>query len=360
MNKFSILLLFCSSFCFAQPNLLNAKAPSEIGKKSEEQIKQDNLTPLKYGYIDDRDVLFGKRIWEFIDIDERINFPLYYPTKPLMDRIPLFDVLRQYVESSDKSGIDISKFCFEDDYFSQPLDPVVTKSKFKDFKLTEEGETKVNTTLNPTKIDGAKEPEKFKKLCAQLIEDKQLKEGPDYKSAELNAEGVIGYKVQGYWYFDARLSEMKYRLLAIAPVATSAKSIVDATFGQQAIENQYTQMVADQNSELTEDQKKEKQVALDKYNEMQAPDILFWIYYPAIRDILKAHPAFNERNSSKPITFDDLLVARHFSGLIYKEENVYGDRKIEEYMKDNALNQLLESERVKEKIRNLEHDMWAY
>jgi hypothetical protein len=29
-------------------------------------------------------------------------------------------------------------------------------------------------------------------------------------------------------------------------------------------------------------------------------------------------------------------------------------------MKDNAQNQLLESERVKEKIRNFEQDMWNY
>ena len=29
-------------------------------------------------------------------------------------------------------------------------------------------------------------------------------------------------------------------------------------------------------------------------------------------------------------------------------------------MKDNAQNQLLESDRVKEKIRNFEQDMWNY
>lgn len=39
---------------------------------------------------------------------------------------------------------------------------------------------------------------------------------------------------------------------------------------------------------------------------------------------------------------------------------MYGDREIKDYMKDNAQNQLLESERVKEKIRNFEEDMWNY
>jgi len=46
--------------------------------------------------------------------------------------------------------------------------------------------------------------------------------------------------------------------------------------------------------------------------------------------------------------------------VIYQEENVYGDRDIKSYMKDNAQNQLLEAERVKEKIRDFEQDMWNY
>jgi gliding motility associated protien GldN len=61
-----------------------------------------------------------------------------------------------------------------------------------------------------------------------------------------------------------------------------------------------------------------------------------------------------------PITFDHLLNSRRFNGVIYKEENVYGDREIAEYMKDNSQMQLLESERVKEKIRDFEQDMWNY
>ena len=87
---------------------------------------------------------------------------------------------------------------------------------------------------------------------------------------------------------------------------------------------------------------------------------MFWVYFPAARDILHENHAFNDRNSAMPITFDDLLNARRFNGVIYKEENVYGDREIAEYMKENAQMQLLESERVKDKIRDFEQDMWNY
>jgi hypothetical protein len=46
--------------------------------------------------------------------------------------------------------------------------------------------------------------------------------------------------------------------------------------------------------------------------------------------------------------------------MIYREENVYGDRDIKDYMRDNAQSQLLESDRVKDKIRSFEQDMWNY
>jgi gliding motility associated protien GldN len=87
---------------------------------------------------------------------------------------------------------------------------------------------------------------------------------------------------------------------------------------------------------------------------------LFWIYFPAARDLLNQSYAFNDRNSAAPISFDRLLNSRRFSAVIYQEENVYGDREIDKYMKDNAQMQLLEAERVKDKIRDFEQDMWNY
>ena len=61
----------------AQSNLLNAKVPQEIGQMNEQQIEAENVSPIEYGYVDDRDVLWSKTIWEIVDLDERINFPYY-------------------------------------------------------------------------------------------------------------------------------------------------------------------------------------------------------------------------------------------------------------------------------------------
>jgi gliding motility associated protien GldN len=138
---------------------------------------------------------------------------------------------------------------------------------------------------------------------------------------DITSQDVTQYKIKGVWYFDKRQSEMKYRLLGICPVTPDV----------------YT-MNSDE------------------------PDFieLFWVFFPDARETLHRATAFNEKNSSMPLTFDQILNSRHFNSVIYKEENVYGDRAIKDYMFDNAQNQLLESDRVKDKIRSFEQDMWNY
>ena len=46
----------------AQSNLLNAKVPQEVGQMNEQQIEAENISPIEYGYVDDRDVLWSKTI----------------------------------------------------------------------------------------------------------------------------------------------------------------------------------------------------------------------------------------------------------------------------------------------------------
>jgi gliding motility associated protien GldN len=144
-----------------------------------------------------------------------------------------------------------------------------------------------------------------------------------YTTSELNGSDVSKYKIVGTWYFDKRQGEMKYRILGICPMAIDA--LTKLRQGSEA-----------------------------------EPIELFWVFYPGARDILHKAKAFNEKNSAMPITFDHLLNSRRFTAVIVKEENVYGDRLIEDYMKDNSQMQLLEAERIKDKIRNFEQDMWNY
>ena len=300
-NFLLVVLGVVGSFAsHAQSNLLNAKTPAEIGKKTAAQLESDNDKPLPYGYVHDRDVLMGKTTWELIDLDERINFPMYYPVDTAFvgkERRSLFQVLLDGIKSGKITEV------YGDDYFN-------TKKTLKDM----ESVFKYKDTI-PAGIDEFNTDVEAYKAGRKVLDKQYINE------TELSAADVTGYKIKGYWYFDKRQSELKYRLLAICPMATEARD--KAKGNSDAIE-------------------------------------LFWVYFPSIRNILHEAKAFNDKNSAMPITFDHLLNSRRFSGVIYKEENVYGDRTIEKYMKDNAQMQLLESERIKEKIRNFEQDMWNY
>ncbi len=277
---------------FSQANILNAKRPEEIGVKTEAQKIADNDAPLPYGYVDDRDILWAKTVWEKIDLDERVNFPFYYPIDTVdigANRRSLFDVLMKNIKNGKIKDI------YADSYFTE-------KRKLSDLEATL---VRVDTT------DLGYE---------QLNAGEQV--SPEYiNRRELTAADIEAWHIKGIWYFDKRQGELKYRLLGLAPVAP------DVNF----IDSEQSDMVE-----------------------------LFWIWFPGVRDILHEAKVFNPRNTAQPLSFDHMLNSRRFNAVIYKEDNVHGDRAIKDYITDNALFQLLEAQKIKERIRNREQDMWSY
>ncbi len=290
-----ILAFLLYNATYAQSNLLNAKKPSNIGEKTDEQLAIDNDKPLEYGYVDDRDILWSKVVWEYIDLNERINLPMYYPidtTNVSVNRRSLFDTLLRGI----KSGV-ITEV-YDDSYFTAKMTKVEIRSKLYRIDTTEAGIDELNSGV--TNID-----EYVDKI-------------------NLTSQDIEGFKVKGLWYFDKRQGELKYRLLALAPIAPDI------------------QIMGREDMDISE----------------QLP--LFWVWFPDARQTLHEMKVFNQKNSAYPISFDHLLNARRFNSIIYREENIYGNRDVVEYVKGNALFQVIESNKIKEEIRNKELDMWNY
>ena len=113
----SVVGLLLGTFCAqAQINILNATTPENIGIRTEAQIAYDNDNPLPYGYTDERDVLWSKTTWELIDLDERVNFPLYYPidTNNIgLERRSLYDVLVKNIKNGTIENV------YADSYFTE-------------------------------------------------------------------------------------------------------------------------------------------------------------------------------------------------------------------------------------------------
>lgn len=291
-----VFLMACllSVATFAQRNILNAKTPEEIGDKTAAQIAYDNDEPLPYGYIDERDVLWSKTTWEIIDLDERVNFPLYYPidTNNIgAERRSLYDVLVKNIKNGKIEDV------YTDSYFTEKrtLSDISASLRYTD--TTDAGIRQFNA-------EGRVDEEYIRKF-------------------DLGAADILEWHIRGYWYLDKRQGELKYRLLGLAPVAPEARSL--------AFPNQEADKVE-----------------------------LFWVWFPGAREVLHEAKAFNRLNTAQPISFDHILNSRRFHGLIYREDNVQGDREVKAYISDNALMMLLESDRIKERIRNLEIDMWNY
>ena len=293
---FFILLLVIAlnvNFAWSQSNLLNAKVPQEVGMQIEE-----NLKPIAYGYVDDRDVLWSKTIWEIVDLNERINFPYYYPTinNGLLsnNRKSLYRILYDNIASGNITEIYSTSYFNESEKltFDDLTDILVSRN------LSAEGISKSNAG-------------------EQVTED-------DYDTYKIETYKIVQYRIKGTWYFNKRLGELKYRLLGIAPVAPDVSTLSQ---GPAAMKDALVP--------------------------------LFWIWFPDAREALANSKVFNTRNSSQPITFDHMLNSRRFNATIYKEENVYEDREVKEYIYEDALRQLLESERIKSVIRDFEQDMWS-
>ncbi|GET45510.1 type IX secretion system ring protein PorN/GldN [Capnocytophaga felis] len=288
-----VAAIFTSQISFAQFNILNAKEVEEIGQKSEAQIESDNDKPLPYGYVDDRDMLWSVEVWEIIDLNERMNFPLLFPTDTMdVDkyRRSLYDVLVKNMKNGKL------KDTYADSYFTEKRTYDQLSSALSKIDTLSAGYDQLNAgeAIDPVNI----------------------------AKRDLTAGDIVQYRIRGIWYFDKRQGELKYRLLGIAPVAPDVHYVDSEDAQNRLVE-------------------------------------LFWVFYPKAREILHEAKTFNRKNNARPMSFDHLLNARLFSAVVYKEANVYGDRKIRDYLPDNSLFQLLESDKIKESVRNKEQDMWA-
>lgn len=244
--------------------------------------------PASYKALRESDVMWQKRIWRVIDLREKINHKLYYPTTPIGTRMSLIDLFLWGIETEG-----LTAYGTDDDRFTQPITRTQIDEKFGAVEkpITFVDENGNETTKN---IKG----ERITSEVKQLI----LKEE---------------------WFFDRQHSMMEVRIIGICPV----RFYVNQEMAEQG------------NVEIRKAQ-------------------VFWIYFPEARRILANHEVFNEHSDSERRTFDDIFFKRFFSSVIVKESNVYDDRGLAEY--SLGLQTLLEADKIKKAISDIEQDLWEY
>jgi len=136
-------------------------------------------------------------------------------------------------------------------------------------------------------------------------------------ASEYQEGEVKSLKLKEVWYFDKQRSQMMVRILGLGPV----REFVDP----ETYENR--------------------------------EETLFWIYFPDARSVLAKSMVFNRQNSAARLTYDDVFWKRLFSSYVFKEENVY-DREISQYA--IGMDALLESNRIKSEVFEMEQSLWEY
>ena len=182
-NLITLVCLVFSVNSFAQANILNASTPSEIGIQNFDQKQSDNDSFLEFDYIDERDILWSKIVYEKIDLNEKLNFPLLFPVNDetyAKNRKSLWRILKENI---------INK------------------------RITE---------LYFDRNDNFKDKMSFNDVM-EVVSFTELINGVQTPAEELKSIDITAYRIKGMWYFDKRQGEMKYRLLGLMPVGKNLK-----------------------------------------------------------------------------------------------------------------------------------------
>ncbi len=134
---------------------------------------------------------------------------------------------------------------------------------------------------------------------------------------EINPEDIKRYRVKEVWYFDSQASVMKVRILGIAPL----------------------------------------QEVFDDFGNFKYEKPMFWVHYPSTRNVLAKELAFTEGNQAARTTWEDLLERRQFASTIYKQSDVLNRRLEDMY---SGVDRLMEANKIKQEVFNVEQDFWSY
>lgn len=307
----------------------------------QEHIPTKRMIP--YEYVREADAIWSRRVWEYIDLREKINLPLYYPKDdivPAFDTVPevwvrnstrwsLWTVIRQHVINGDLTifspydpELDGTGRGLDGDQLKYPVKPAPGKN----YATDEEFRALMKFYLGrvgPEPTDCLIDENPDSPYFGECLETDEDGDGlyeiqyPDPEFFPYKSEDIVQYKIKEDWFMDKERSVLDVRIIALAPVVYK----------------------------VSED------------GQIQGLKEVFWLYFPHCRFVFNNYFVYNESNDAQWMSFDDLFWKRRFNAVAYKRSNAY-DRNIETYKA--GIDALYEADAIKNEIRNIEHDVWSF
>lgn len=265
---------------------IEAKAQIIDGAYKREDVKSRKPTPLPY--IREADVMWRKKVWRIIDLREKMNQTLYFPTRDVDGRYNLVNMMLQGIKDGKLTAYDAKN----DDEFKVPMTYEQVKEAF-------------GATTRTRKVRNVDTGEMQEKVVA----------------GEIRSEEVKQFMIKEEWYFDKQTSTMNVRVIGICPIQEFYR---DEDANQENVQRRQ----------------------------------VFWVYYPEARDLMAANEVFNPQNAARNLSFDDVFLKRKFNSYIVREENVYNNRSISNYL--GSKDAMLESKRIENSIFDYEQNLWEY
>ena len=182
-NLIAAATLMVAGIC--TPSLAAAQTVLD-GAYIKEHTKTKRVVP--YSPIREADVMWARRVWRTIDLREKMNHPLYFPTEAINDRKSLFDVIRQGLLVDGSITAYTVGAIGTDDEFKKPLLASELKELF----------TRVDTQYTENLESGDMD------MVVQEI--------------NLESREIMMYNIKEDWIFDKQRSTMDIRIIGIAPM----------------------------------------------------------------------------------------------------------------------------------------------
>ncbi len=165
-------------------NVSNAQQEVLDGTYVKEHHPSKRVIP--YTPLREADVMWLKRIWRVIDLREKINHPLYYPTEKIMDRQSMTQLIYESVINPDAPAT-ITPYDVLDDEFTVRLTVAEVEAK-------------------TTKVD------------TQYVEDEWGDMKPLAIKEDFQPYQVKRYRLKEEWFFDNQKSVLEPRIIGMCPV----------------------------------------------------------------------------------------------------------------------------------------------
>ncbi len=173
------------------------------GVYDKEHVKARRAIP--YTSLREADVMWSKRIWRVIDLREKINHPLYYPTSPILDRKSLFDAIK------DAILVNGTVIAFNNPALDDEFKLEMTKSEVEALLIQWDSTNEVEDPNNPGVM--IKAPIK----------------------TETTTDKVWKYWIKEDWFFDRQRSVLDVRIIGLCPLVEKKTETGESTGADKAL-----------------------------------------------------------------------------------------------------------------------------